>query len=535
MGTGVLAAACRFTLPVVSGALVSGCALVGPDFFTPYAPEKAAWTDAASPAISQRTEPAIEWWKRLNDPVLNELVAIALQQNLTLQIAAVRIFEARAQLGIVLGDRFPQSQKVGFGYSYEKVSKNVGLTKTISKLDPSFDPHLQAWSAGFDASWELDIWGQVRRGIQAATANLVAQVADYDDVRVTLVGDVATAYVTIRALQAEIALARANVKTQRESLDITNLRFKDGVTTELDVQEATVLLNTTSAEIPALQADLAKAENALALLLGMPAGDVHSAVRQPRAIPNPPAKIGVGIPADLLRRRPDIRAAEMRAAAQSAQIGIAEAELYPQFGITGQIGFKASDFATLFTSASLTGLINPGITWNFLNYGRIKNNVRVQDARYQETIVQYQQTVLKAYKETQDALVAFLKAKEEVVYLTRAATAAKKAMGIANDQYKEGTADYSRVLNAQTAVLHTQQRLTQARASVVTNLIAIYKALGGGWEPGTNGPFLSAANRAEMESRTKWGQLLDPNAITPAERSLMPPTPSPRPFHHAGR
>ncbi len=527
MKTGVFAAASRCVLPVFAGSLVSGCALVGPDFFTPWAPEKVAWTDAASPSVSQRTQPAVAWWKRLNDPVLDYLVDMAFAQNLTLQIAAIRIFEARAQLGIVLGDRFPQSQKFGFGYERERVSKSVGLTKEVAKLDPGFNPTFDTWSTGFDASWELDIWGQVRRGIQAASANVVAQVANYDDVRVTLVGDVATAYVTIRELQTEIALARSNVKTQTESLRITDVRFKDGVTTDLDVQEATALLNTTKAEIPALQADLAKAQNALAVLLGVPAGDIDAAVRRPRALPSVPAKIGVGIPADLLRRRPDIRAAEMRAAAQAAQIGIAEADLYPQFGITGQIGFKASDFASLFSSAALTGLINPGITWNFLNYGRIQNNVRVQDARYQAAIVDYQQTVLKAYKEVQDALVAFLKAKEQSIYLARATEAAKKAAKIAGAQYQEGTADYSRILNTELAVLHTEQRLAQVRASVVTNLIAIYKALGGGWEPGNSGPFLSNANRQEMASRTKWGKVLDEEAITPAERALMAPAPMP--------
>ncbi len=371
----------------------------------------------------------------------------------------------------------------------------------------------------------------MRRGVQAATANLMLQIANYDDVRVTLVGDVATAYVAIRELQAELALARANVKTQNESLKITQLRFKDGVTTELDVEEATALLNNTKAEIPALEADLAKAENALAVLLGMPAGDVHAAVRRWGAIPNPPARIGVGIPADLLARRPDIRAAEMRAAAQSAQIGVAKADLYPQFGFTGQIGFKASDFGDLFTSKSLTGLINPGITWNILNYGRIINNVRVQDARYQETIISYQQTVLKAYRETEDALTAFLKAKQQVLYLSRASAAASKAAKIALDQYRQGTADYSRVLNTETVVLHTQQRLTQVRADVVTNLIAVYKALGGGWQPANSGPFLSKANRDEMAARTKWGKVIDPEAITPAERALIPPMPSIRPLH----
>ena len=450
MSTGALAAACRYALPIFASSFVAGCALVGPDFFAPPAPQKPGWTDAADSGVSQRNQPSIEWWRRLNDPVLNGFVDTAFQQNLTLQIAAVRIYEARAQLGIVLGDRFPQSQKVGIDYKKEKLSKDVGVLKEISKFDKNFDPTFETWSAGFDASWELDLWGQVRRGIQAATANVIVQVANYDDVRVTLVGDVATAYVTIRELQAELALARSNVTSQTDSLKITEARFKDGVTTELDVDEATALLNNTKAEIPALEADLAKAENALAVLLGVPPGDIDAAVRRRRAIPDPPARIGVGIPADLLVRRPDVRAAEMRAAAQSAQIGVAQADLYPQLGFTGQIGFKASDFADLFTGNSLVGAINPGISWNFLNYGRIINNVRVQDARYQETIINYQQTVLKAYREVEDALTSFLKAKQQALYLARASTAAQKAAKIALDQYEQGTADYSRVLNTQT-------------------------------------------------------------------------------------
>lgn len=521
---GPLAAAWRCVLPVFATSFVAGCTMVGPDFVTPQAPEKAGWTGAASPGVSERSQPSIAWWKRLKDPVLDKLVDTAFDQNLTLQIAAVRIFQARAQLGIVLGDRFPQSQKVGGGYKKEWLSKDVGVLREISKLDPAFEPTFETWSAGIDASWELDLWGQVRRGVQAATANVVVQVANYDDVLVTLVGDVATAYVTIRELQAELDLARENVTTQKKSLNLVELRFKDGVTTDLDVQEATALLNNTESEIPALEADLAKAQNALAVLLGMPPGNVDAAVRRPRAMPNPPAGIGVGIPADLLRRRPDIRAAEMRAAVQAAQIGVAQADLYPQFGITGDIGFKATDFSDLFSGKSLTGLFNPGISWNFLNYGRIRNNVRVQDARYQESIVEYQQTVLKAYREVEDALTAFLKAKQQVLYLARASIAAEKAVGIALDQYQQGTADYSRVLNTQTVLLHTEQRLAAVRAAVLTNLIAVYKGLGGGWQPANLGPFISEANREQMAKRTNWGRLLDPKAITADERMILRPT-----------
>jgi NodT family efflux transporter outer membrane factor (OMF) lipoprotein len=323
---------------------------------------------------------------------------------------------------------------------------------------------------------------------------------------------------------------RANVKTQSDSLHITELRYNNGVNTELDVDEATALLNTTQANIPALQSDLAKARNALGVLLGMTPGQVDPIVDRPGGVPRPPAEIAIGIPVDLLRRRPDIRAAEMHAATAAAQVGVAEADLYPQFGITGSVGFKASDLNDLFNSNAFTGLINPGITWNFLNYGRIKNNVRVQDAKYQETIVEYQRTVLKAYSEVEDALTAFLQAKEEAIYLARAVESSRQAVGIAIKQYEEGTVDFSRVLNTENALLHSQERLAEARADVVLNLVALYKGLGGGWQPANFGSFVSQSNKQQMRDRTKWGRLLDDDAIPPQQRALLltyPPTPHP--------
>lgn len=532
MAIGAIAAACRIAIPAIAGSALVGCALVGPDFVVPSAPIKDHWVRTAVAdhaeysGVSEQRQPSIEWWRRLDDPTLNKLVGMAYQQNLTVRMAAVRIYQARAQLGIVVGDRFPQSQKVGAGFKKERVSDEVGILKDISTVI-DVDPAFQEWTIGFDAGWELDLWGQVRRGIESATANLVAKIADYDDILVTVTGDVATVYVTIRELQEELALARKNVNLQADSLRITKLRLKNGVTTELDVDEATALINATKAEVPAIEADLAKAKNALAILLGVPPGNIDSLINRPGAIPRPPAAIGIGVPVDLLRRRPDIRAAEMRAAAQAAQIGVAKADLYPQFGISGAIGVAASDFSDLFTGKAFTGLINPGIQWNILNYGRIRNNVRVQDAKYQELIVDYQQTVLKAYAEVEDALTAFLKAKQQALYLSRSVTAAQKATRIALAQYQDGTADYTRVLNTQTAALHTEQRLVAARAAVVTNLVAVYKGLGGGWQPANERPFLPQATKNQMASRTNWGGLLDEDAITPDQRALADP-PSPR-------
>ena len=520
--------------PVLVGGLLHGCVLVGPDFVTPDAPQMSRWAKKELAdynkyaGVTQQRGPEVEWWRVFKDPTLDELIALAAQQNLSLQMAGIRIYEARAQLGIIIGDQFPQSQTAGFDYKSERITKSTGLAREIDKFT-DFNPTFNDWQIGFDAGWELDIWGRVRRGVQAASASLAAQVATYDDVLVTLSGDVATAYVTIRALQNGIALVNQNVATQAESLRITELRFKNGVTTELDVQEATALLNNTKASVPSLDTDLSKAKNALAVLLGITPAQVGKYVDRSGAIPRPPAQVGLGIPADLLRRRPDIRAAELRAAAAAAQIGVAKADLYPSFGISGAIGLKATDLGSLFQGQSLTGMINPGISWNILNYGRIRNNVRVQDAKYQELIVNYQRVVLKAYAEVEDALAGFMNAKREAIFLARAVNASRAASKIAMEQYRDGTADYTRVLNTQQELLHAEERLTAVRADVVTNLIAVYKGLGGGWQPLKNGSYVAQATRDQMAERTKWGKLLEPEAIPQGARDLVPPTAKLRP------
>lgn len=521
--------------PMVAGGLLHGCMLIGPDFVTPDAPQMSRWVRYELAAyqqysgVTERRGPEVEWWRVFNDPTLDELIARARQQNLTLRMAGIRIYQARAELGIVIGDQFPQSQTAGFEYKKERITKNTGLAREVEKFDPNFDPTFNEWSTGFDAGWELDIWGKVRRGVQSAMANLAAQVANYDDVLVTLCGDVATTYVTIRALQAGIALVNQNVATQTQSLNLTELRFKNGVTTELDVQEATALLNNTKASVPPLQTDLAQAKNALAVLLGITPDEVGKLMDRSGAIPRPPAAVGLGIPADLLRRRPDVRAAELNAAAQAAQIGVARADLYPSFAISGSIGLSASKLGNLFQDQSFTGLINPGISWNILNYGRIRNNVRAQDAKYQELIVNYQRVVLKAYTEVEDALAGFMNAKQEAIFLARSVTAARAASRIALDQYRDGTADYTRVLNTQQEMLHSEERLTSVRADVVTNLIAVYKGLGGGWQPANYGDFIPQATKEQMASRTKWGKLLEPESIPAGARELAVPAPKLRP------
>ena len=462
---------------------VAGCAPVGPDFVRPKSPVLEAWISSNSPqpssqtGLTTRSAPLTEWWRSFNDPTLTALIDKAYAQNLSLQIAGARVLQARAQLGIAFGELYPQSQSVGGGFTQRSLSENLGPLRDLRR-ETDIDLTFGTSQIGFDTGWELDVWGRARRGIEAGQSNLAAQIANYDDALVTLTGDVAATYINIRALQQATAAARENIALQEEGLRLTKTRFANGVTTELDVQEATTLLSNTRALLPGLESELEQSKNALAVLLGQVPNSLNATLGQSGRIPTARSNIAVGVPAELLRRRPDIRAAELEAATQSAQVGIALADLYPQFGLSGTIGLQASEGAALFASGSGTALASAGVVWNVLNYGRIQNNVRVQDAAFQELVANYQNTVLNAYAEAQNAMVAYTKAGQAVTQYSQSVSASRRAAEIAVSQYTDGAADYSRVLNTQEALLAAQVNLIEARAQRSENLVALYKQRG---------------------------------------------------------
>ncbi|MEM6462708.1 MAG: efflux transporter outer membrane subunit [Pseudomonadota bacterium] len=495
------------------GLLLTGC-LVGPDFERPEAPYLGTWSKGAglpidsSTGFTTRSEAVNDWWTLFKDPTLTALVDEAYRQNLLLEAAGVRVYQARAQLGIAEGELFPQQQQVTGGIESVRLSENEPLFQDIDQFAP-IDPRFTRYSTGFDAGWEIDLWGKIRRNLQSARANLLYQIASYDDALVTLTGDIAVTYVTIRELQGIISITRQNLALQKESLDIAKVKLEGGTTTKLDVDEATAAYNSTLATLPGFEAQMAQAMNAMSLLLGEPPGKIAPRLQKHQRLPRIPATVAVGVPADMLRRRPDIRAAEFQAAAASGQIGVAKADLYPAFTISGAIGVKASDFSGLFNSNSFEGLINPAFSWNFLNYGRIQNNVRAQDAQFQEAVLNYKNTVLNAYSEVETALVAFIKSKQQTVFLARSVAASRSAQAEVLDQYRDGTASYDRVLDAQRALLESQARLLAARADVLTNLISVYKGLAGGWIPPNVKGFINDETRSQMEERTNWGRLLE--------------------------
>jgi NodT family efflux transporter outer membrane factor (OMF) lipoprotein len=344
---------------------------------------------------------------------------------------------------------------------------------------------------------------------------------------------VARTYFDIRTFEQRLVFAKQNVRLQKNSMDIAAARFQFGAESELDVSQAKALLKQTQATIPPLEASLRQAKNALAILLGILPTEVQDVLGPPKPIPTAPIEVAVGIPAELLRRRPDIRLAEFQAAAQSAQIGIAKADLYPSFSLVGSIGLQSSDkggvlsnnanFSDLFTSGGITYFIGPNFQWPIFNYGRLKNNVRVQDARFQQLVVNYQNTVLRAFQDVEDATVGFLRTQEQAGFLSESVEQYRRSAELSLLQYSEGLTTYQRVIDSQRNLTQQEDAFASATGSVGTNLIALYKALGGGWELRLGKDFVPEQTKEEMRQRTDWGNLLSPEDL-PEDREERPPT-----------
>ncbi|MFO1418652.1 MAG: efflux transporter outer membrane subunit [Methylotetracoccus sp.] len=491
---------------VAASAMNLGCSLIGPDFEHPQVKLADTWLDEQK--RQARSGDFRSWWRIFQDPVLDKLIESAYRQNLDVHIAAVRIQEARAQLGIAKGNLFPQKQNVTMDALYEQLSERSPYYQGSS--DYSF----MYFQTGFDAAWELDIWGRFRRGIESAGADLAATTLDYDDMLVTLTAEVAAAYVQIRTFHQRLALAHGNADLQERSLRIAESQFRNGVSTELDMQQARALRQATLAEIATLEIGLRQSKNALSVLLGMPPNHLHAQLGDATGIPAVSREISAGIPAEMLRRRPDIRRQEYRAAAQSALIGVAKSELLPRLSLVGSIGINSGsvdgvDIANAFSPSGLAGKFGPTMYWPILQYGRLTNNVRAQDAKFQQLLIGYHSAVLRALREVEDALIGYRKARERVASLEDGVDASHRAAELALLQYRDGLEDYTRVLNSELFLVQQQDRLTASRGDVARNVIAMYKALGGGWEIREGKEILPPDVKRDMQRRTDWGNLLD--------------------------
>jgi len=451
---------------------------VGPTFPDPGAKLADDWIDVEDRRIVRGPMKLDAWWTTFNDPTLESLIETARLQNLDLKSAAARVLQAQAQRNIAAGNLFPQSQNAIGDYAHAQIGQNLNLLGNPMAPSPS---SLNVWATGFNASWELDFWGRLRRQVESSNADLGASVEGYRDAMVTLLADVATTYVQIRTFQQRIAFARRNVEIQQGALRLAQARLKQGKTSSLDVEQARANVAQSEASIPPLVIGLRQAADKLCVLLGQPARDIMTDLKE-APIPSAAPHLAVGIPSELLMRRPDVRRALREAASQSAQIGVAEADFYPRFGISGFIGYTADDIRLLFEPSSFTGYVLPSFQWKILNYGRIVNNVRLQDARFSEKVYQYQQKALTAGQEVEDGLVGFLESQLQARSLAESADASNRSVELVLKQYEEGLVDFNRVFTIQTQLLAQQDQLATARGNIALNLIAVYRSLGGGWQ-----------------------------------------------------
>jgi outer membrane protein, multidrug efflux system len=495
--------------------LLSACTTVGPDFKRPEVPPSLAdWKGGSLESLAaDRRAPGSgqtqEWWRNFNDPVLEYLVAEAQRVNPDVRTAGLRIMEARAQLGIAGSALYPQVQQA--------TGEVLGVGEHPSGAP---DTTAVAFNAGLGIGWELDFWGKFRRGIEAADAGYFASIAQYDDLQVLMAAQVAALYCSIRTLEARLVIAGENAALQKRSLEIAERLFEGGSNSELDVQQAKALYLGTLSTIPQLEGGLRQTQNALSTLLARVPGPLPEMDAGRDVIPQAELDVIVDMPADLLRRRPDVRAAEMQLAAQSALIGVSLADLYPSISLLGSVNLSVTSLSGV--PNVLSWGVGPSFVWNVFDHGRLTNAVLVQDARFQQLYEQYQGAVLRAAREVDDAAVGFAKTGEQIVLLVEAVKAAQRSLDIATLQYREGLADFERVLDSQRTLFSQQELLVVNRGNMTQNLIALYKAMGGGWEQGRSRPVVDDATRETMEQRSKWKSIL--TAPLPAAGTDAPPT-----------
>jgi NodT family efflux transporter outer membrane factor (OMF) lipoprotein len=485
---------------------LNGCVRLGPDFQPPGEEWIKHWDSPALEQSSQRgpTPDIRQWWKVFADPVLDRLIAESDAHNTSLKIAGLRVMEARAQLGIAQAGLYPQQQQVSADSQYVNRRQSGGSNPQ--------DSHFWQYGAGFDVGWELDFWGRFSRAIESSDASYFAAQANYEDALVLLRAQVADTYFSLRTLEARLHVARENASQQKRSFEITEKLFKSGQNAELDLQQAKTQYLGTLSTIPDLEDQFLRTRNALAVLIGQPPGALPQLAENAGLIPLVDRAVLQDVPATLLLRRPDVRAAELNVAAQSALIGVAQSDLYPSLSLFGSIVWSTNSLGSTPNSLDLIG--GPSLRWNVFDHGQITNNVRVQDARLQQLIEAYRDLVRQAAREADDAASGLIKSLERERILGEASLAAQRSLVLASAQYREGYADFQRVLDAQRALLDQQDNYLIARSNAVSNVIALYKALGGGWYSGQ--PKVDQATRQQMEKRTDWGNLLEPAAAQPA-------------------
>jgi outer membrane protein, multidrug efflux system len=449
----------------------SGC-MVGPDYVRPKVTPPEQWRSELFGGLTTaaNAERLATWWSTLNDPLLTQLIERAVANNLDLRQAQARVREARARRGVKQADLAPTVDATG------------SVTRSRNSQGAGGGIQSELYMAGFDSSWELDLFGGKRRSVEAAEADLEASEEDLRDVLVSLLAEVATNYVDVRSYQARLAIAEANREAQEETYRIALDRSNAGSTSGLAAEQAKYNLESTRAQIPTFHIGLEHGKIRLAVLIGENPGAIDADLEERKPIPTMPAEVAVGVPADSLRRRPDVRRAERQLAAETARIGVATADLYPKLSLTGSIGIESLSAGSLIRADSYFYQLGPTLQWRIFDAGRIRQNIAVEDAVTEQKLLAYQSVVLTALQEVEDGMVAYAQEQVRRESLKAAVNAAQHAVDISRDQFEAGLTDFQNVLDAQRSLLSFQEQLAESDAAVTIDLIRLYKSLGGGWE-----------------------------------------------------
>lgn len=466
----------RNIVPILLLVAVSGCGTVGPDY------EKPELESASTPAWSGRLEGGLSdaeldpqtlsaWWKTLNDPTLDSLVERAIAANLDLRTATSQLRQARAQRASAGSALFPT------------IDAGAAATRTGSSENAGSGRASTLHSTSFDASWEIDVFGGVRRSVEAAEADLAAAREARRDVLVSVLAEVALNYVELRTFQSRFAVAEKNLDNQEETQEIVQAQFDAGAVSELDLDRAISNLEATRSSIPQLEQNVVKAKNRLAVLVGKPPGALNEELRTAQPLPTPPVQVAVGVPAETLRRRPDVRLAERQLAAETARVGVATSELYPKFNLVGSIGLESLSASTLFDGASKVFQLGPSVQWRVFDGGRIRQEIEIQDAVQEQAMIRYESSILSALEDVENAITGFTQEQLRYQSLAKSAAAAERAAGTAKARYDAGASSFLPVLDAQRSQLQAQDNRAASKGTIVSNLIRLYKSLGGGWTP----------------------------------------------------
>ncbi|NCT56263.1 MAG: efflux transporter outer membrane subunit [Legionella sp.] len=490
-------------IAVLACLFLTAC-MVGPDYKEPQINTPKHWAKKDK-SVKEKEFKQDKWWDVFDDPNLTQLIYHGYHNNLTLHMAGMRILQARAQLAKSVGGLYPQLQTMNGNY----LNYRIGGSYLQDVLPSGFDAAL----LGFSANWETDFWGKFRRSVRSRDASFLSSVAAYDQALVSLISDIAHTYIGFRGSESLIRITQQNITLQETSLALTMSRYQAGAASLRDVEEAKTQLAETKARLPELISQQQIQKDALAVLLGMVPNDIEALLHQHHGIPKAPEAVEVGIPREMLIRRPDVRQARFDAIMHSETIGATKAELFPAFSLSGSFYFagntiSGATLSEMFNWSNRNTTIGPGLNWPILNYGQITNMVRTQDALFQEKLLHYQNIILIAQQEVQDNITRYTETKKAVKHYEDAVRAAMKATQLTLIQYKEGETGYTSVLYAQQQQFYTQTALVNARAELPKSLVNLYRALGGGWQIRENHDYIPETIKRDMAKRTNWGKLL---------------------------